>query len=113
MDNQKYNRSGTRTSRFGTPGRINHDSSEFYSSKLYNEFKVPDKIEYTENTIPFDKLNRIYCKSSETMDEIPDNSIHLMITSPPYNAKKEYDEDLSLQEYRNLLYKVFKETYKN
>lgn len=112
MNSQKYNRSGTRTSHFGTPGKINHDSSEFYSSKLYNEFKLPDKIEYTENAIPLDKLNKIYCKSSETMDEIPDNSIHLMITSPPYNAKKEYDEDLSLQEYRNLLYKVFKEAYK-
>ncbi len=29
-----------------------------------------------------------------------------------YNVKKEYDEDLSLQEYRDLLRAVFKETYK-
>jgi site-specific DNA-methyltransferase (adenine-specific) len=35
-----------------------------------------------------------------------------MVTSPPYNAKKEYDEDLSLAEYRELLYAVFTETYK-
>jgi site-specific DNA-methyltransferase (adenine-specific) len=46
------------------------------------------------------------------MSEIPDNSVHLMITSPPYNVKKEYDEDMSLDEYRELLYKVFLETYK-
>jgi DNA modification methylase len=46
------------------------------------------------------------------MDEIPDDSIHLMITSPPYNVKKEYDEDLSLDEYRQLLKNVFTETYK-
>jgi len=45
------------------------------------------------------------------MDEIPDHSIHLMVTSPPYNVKKEYDEDLSLDEYRKLLKTVFKETY--
>ena len=46
------------------------------------------------------------------MSEIPDGSIHLMVTSPPYNAKKEYDDDLSLDEYRELLRNVFAETYK-
>lgn len=106
-------RIGTKTSAFGTPGRINHDSSEFYNSKLYtgqNNIKQP--LVYKENRVPADKLNRIYCKSSESMSEIPDNSVHLMITSPPYNVKKEYDEDMSLDEYRELLYKVFLETYK-
>ena len=106
-------RIGTKTSAFGTPGRINHDSSEFYNSKLYtgqNNIKQP--LVYKENRVPVDKLNRIYCKSSESMSEIPDNSVHLMITSPPYNVKKEYDEDMSLEEYRELLNKVFLETYK-
>ncbi|HOO11862.1 MAG TPA: site-specific DNA-methyltransferase [Bacillota bacterium] len=106
-------RIGTKTSSFGTPGRINHDSSEFYNSKLYtgqNNIKQP--LVYKENRVPADKLNRIYCKSSESMSEIPDNSVHLMITSPPYNVKKEYDEDMSLEEYRELLYRVFLETYK-
>ena len=106
-------RIGTKTSSFGTPGRINHDSSEFYNSKLYtgqNNIKQP--LVYKENRVPADKLNRIYCKSSESMSEIPDNSVHLMITSPPYNVKKEYDEDMSLEEYRGLLYRVFLETYK-
>jgi len=37
------------------------------------------------------------------MVELPDNSVHLMITSPPYNVSKEYDDDLSLTEYINLL----------
>lgn len=106
-------RIGTKTSSFGTPGRINHDSSEFYNSKLYagqNNIKQP--LVYKEDRVPTDKLNRIYCKSSESMSEIPDNSVHLMITSPPYNVKKEYDEDMSLEEYRGLLYRVFLETYK-
>lgn len=56
-------------------------------------------------------MDRIYCKSSESMEEVPDNSVHLMITSPPYNAKMEYDEDLTLEQYRALLYTVFKETH--
>ena len=35
-----------------------------------------------------------------------------MITSPPYNVSKEYDEDLSLSEYLEMLKKVFTETYR-
>jgi len=34
------------------------------------------------------------------MEELPDNSVHLMVTSPPYNVGKEYDENLTLKEYR-------------
>jgi len=29
---------GTRTSAFGSPGRVNHDSTPFYNSKLYEGF---------------------------------------------------------------------------
>jgi len=105
-------RIGTKTSSFGAPGRIGHDSSRFYNSKLYAETKPPQKVKFIENLIPTEHLDKIYCKSSEVMDEIPDYSLHLMVTSPPYNVTKEYDKDLSLQEYRDLLRAVFKETYK-
>lgn len=57
-------------------------------------------------------MNRLFRKSSESMSELPDNSIHLMITSPPYNVSKEYDEDLTLDEYRALLVRVLRETYR-
>jgi DNA modification methylase len=46
------------------------------------------------------------------MKELPNNSVHLMITSPPYNVSKEYDNDLSLNEYLDLLKNSFKETYR-
>jgi site-specific DNA-methyltransferase (adenine-specific) len=46
------------------------------------------------------------------MVELPDNSVHLMVTSPPYNASKEYDEDLNLEEYLALLEQVWQETYR-
>lgn len=45
------------------------------------------------------------------MGELPDNSVHLMVTSPPYNAGKDYDKNLSLEEYRGLLRRVFRETF--
>lgn len=105
-------RKGTRTSSFGSPGRINHDSTPFYGSKLYQGLPRGEIIKYVENSIPFEFLDRIFCKSSECMEELPDNSVHLMITSPPYNVGKDYDEDLTLEEYRNFLNKVWSEVYR-
>ncbi|MBN2374314.1 site-specific DNA-methyltransferase [bacterium] len=87
---------GTETSSFGTPGRINHDSTRFYKSRLYEGLRGVRDVRYIENIIPEKNLNRIYCKSSEKMDELPDNSVHFMVTSPPYNVTKEYDDNLSL-----------------
>ncbi len=103
---------GTKTSSFGSPGRINHDSSKFYRSKLYESLQSEENIQYLENSINKEYLNKIFCKSSEQMEELPDNSVHLMVTSPPYNVGKEYDQNLSLEEYRTLLKKVFTETYR-
>ncbi len=104
---------GTSTSKFGTSKRENHDSSLFYNSKLY-QGSTPRNQPTTviENQISADLLDRIYCSSSEKMTELPDNSIHLMVTSPPYNVSKEYDQNLSLDEYRTLLLNVFKEVYR-
>lgn len=110
--NSETQRQGTKTSDFGTIGRINHDSSEFYKGKLYANQKLPAPETWIENPIPPENVDKLYCASSEQMSEIPDSSIHLMVTSPPYNAKKEYDDDLSLDEYRELLRAVFAETYK-
>lgn len=108
----KYKNNGTKTSSFGSPRRINHDSSKFYNSKLYSGNYSKGLPDFIENNIPEKNINKIFCKSSENMNELPDNSIHLMITSPPYNVGKEYDNDLTLEDYRKLLYKVFKETYR-
>jgi len=109
--NQRKN--GTKTSSFGTPGRINHDSTKFYNSRLYEDLnQEKGNVQYIENPIDEKYINKIFCKSSEVMNELPDNSVHLMVTSPPYNVGKDYDENLSLKEYRALLKRVFKETYR-
>jgi len=106
-------RNGTKTSSFGSPGRINHDSSRFYNSRLYEGLPREKKgVKFVENKISEENINKIFCKSSERMEELPDNSVHLMVTSPPYNVGKEYDENLSLQEYRDFLSRVWKEVYR-
>lgn len=100
---------GTKTSAFGSPGRINHDSTSFYASKLYEGIPNGKIVNYIENTIPYDYLDKVLCKSSEKMEELPDNSIHLMVTSPPYNVGKEYDNNLTLKDYRVFLKRVWSE----
>jgi len=112
MGEETNKRRTTETSAFGTPGRISHDASKFYASRLYEDVQVEKKVRYVENPIPQERLDRIWCKSSEAMVELPDNSVHLMVTSPPYNASKEYDEDLNLEEYLALLRQVWQETYR-
>ncbi|NLL27255.1 MAG: site-specific DNA-methyltransferase [Bacteroidales bacterium] len=110
MANKRQN--GTKTSAFGTSGRINHDSSKFYNSKLYTELGKKKTLEKNENDFPYELENKFILGSAENMKELPDNSVHLMITSPPYNVSKEYDDDLSLKEYLQLLENSFKETYR-
>lgn len=103
----------SQTSSFGVNARIGHDSSIFYNSKLYENLNLKQnnkKKKENENPILEKYINQIFAHSSENMNELPDNSVHLMITSPPYNVSKDYDENLSLNEYLGLLERVLKET---
>ena len=102
-------RKGTKTSSFGSPGRIGHDATPFYSSRLYEGLPKEETVKYVENPIPSEFLDKIFCKSSERMEELPDNSVHLMVTSPPYNVGKDYDKNLTLDEYRAFLKRVWSE----
>lgn len=110
MDEDK--KTGTQTSAFGTPGRVSHDSSRFYNSRLYEDVNKAEDLPYVENPVPPEVLDRILCKSSEVMDDLPDDSVHLLVTSPPYNAQKEYDQDLTLSEYLEMLARVWREAYR-
>lgn len=106
------NRSKTETSSFGTNGRINHHSEKFYNSKLYKELESKTVSDRIVNDYPKSLENKIICGKAQDMSSIPDNSLHLMITSPPYNVSKEYDQDLSLKDYLQMLENVFEETYR-
>ncbi len=104
---------GSKTTRFGTTSRINHDASTYYGSKLYTELPTErGEVPSPANPFPTAYANTLILGSSERMAEIPDNSLHLMVTSPPYNVTKAYDADLSLPDYLQLLTRVFAETYR-
>ncbi len=104
---------GTKTSSFGASTKISHDSSTYYDSRLYSELSTPqEQGNSSQNIFPEELFNTFILGNAENMKEIPDNSLHLMITSPPYNVSKEYDDNLSLQEYLDMLRNVFSETYR-
>lgn len=65
-----------------------------------------------ENSLPESARNRFFLKSSEDMSDLPDRCVHLMVTSPPYNVGKDYDSDLSMEEYLGLIRNVMLETYR-
>jgi site-specific DNA-methyltransferase (adenine-specific) len=102
----------TTTSTFGIPGRENHDSSPFYASRLYIDQSKETIVDYVENSVPIECLDHIFCCSAEYMSELPNNSIHLMVTSPPYNVGKEYDEDMTIQEYLLWLERIWMEVFR-
>ena len=57
-------------------------------------------------------MNQIYNHTSEDMHELPDESVHLVVTSPPYNVGKEYEENLTSGQYHQLLNNVWFECYR-
>jgi site-specific DNA-methyltransferase (adenine-specific) len=111
-------RRSTQSSDFGVGRREAHDASVFYGSRLYQDaFFSPEvslkDLENVEVPPPGPWADQLYCHSAEDMHHLPNNSVGLAVTSPPYNASKQYDEDLSLQEYLSLIRSVGAEVYRS
>lgn len=101
----------TTTSNFGVGGRESHDSKPFYdrfrAPELSDDQDVPKAAPVPE---PF------VCGDARHMDLIADGSVALVVTSPPYFAGKQYEEELeregvpsSYLEYLEMLTDVFAE----
>jgi modification methylase len=109
MPRPKRSQPATTTSAFGSPGRGSHDATPFYNSRMYAALPQEETQVYVENSIPAENLDHIFCASAEKMLQLPESSVHLMVTSPPYNVGKEYDSDLTLEEYLKFLKRVWSE----
>ena len=103
-------RASTATSSFGVSRREGHDATTYYTSRL-NEGLVASREVGEVQAFPSEHLDTVHCGDSRALP-LPNNCVHLVVTSPPYNASKEYDENLSLAEYLNLLHEVFAECYR-
>ena len=115
-------RSKTATYSFGASRREGHDASAFYGRSLYANGVPPLQIGAPlapfrpKGSVPWQPLSewadRIYCHTAEDMREVPDGSVALAFTSPPYNDGKEYDQDVDLVQYLALIGRVAAEVYR-
>ena len=102
----------TRTTNFGVGKRESHDASVFYARFASPELS-DDVVVNTELSQPDPAC---ILGDSRDMRAIPNASVALVVTSPPYFAGKEYEEALgedgvpgSYREYLQLLRDVFAE----
>jgi site-specific DNA-methyltransferase (adenine-specific) len=100
----------TATRSFGVGRRESHDASSFYARFAPKHISTDDSLEG-----PFELAQPLVCGDARAMD-LPDNSVALVITSPPYFAGKEYEEALgqglipaTYADYLEMLRDVFAE----
>jgi len=79
---------GTSTSAFGAGRRESHDASEFYA-----RFSPPEISSSTDVRRLEAELTGSNCFLGDAADmkQLPDNSVALVVTSPPYFVGKEYE----------------------
>ena len=101
----------TSTSNFGAGRRESHDATAFYE-----RFEAPTLSGDDGVVEPYEIEERFVHGDARHMDAIRDGSVALVVTSPPYFAGKQYEEELerdgvpsSYVEYLQLLTDVFAE----
>src|SRR3954451_6201705 len=98
---------GTSTTAFGVSRRESHDSSAFYQRALVEVEETKDR---TVNDAPF--VDTVFEQSAVNMSQLPDNSVALMVTSPPYHVGKDYDSDISFDAFLAMLERTLAEVHR-
>ncbi len=104
-------RRGTSTSNFGVGKRESHDASDFYARFVEPAITEDDHVHgWLDLDTPF------VIGDSRDMTVLPDSSVALVVTSPPYFVGKDYERDIerneiprSYAEYLEMLTAVFTE----
>ncbi|MGE3361103.1 MAG: site-specific DNA-methyltransferase [Acidimicrobiia bacterium] len=99
----------TTTSNFGVGARESHDATPFY-----DRFRAPELSDDDRVPAPTPVAEPFVCGDARHLDTIEDGSVALVVTSPPYFAGKQYEEELeregvpsSYLEYLQMLTDVF------
>ncbi|HEX3334228.1 MAG TPA: site-specific DNA-methyltransferase [Acidimicrobiales bacterium] len=101
-------RAATSTSNFGVGRRESHVADAFYA-----RFEAPE-LSADEHVTPHEPGVSCILGDARHMDAVADDSVALVVTSPPYFAGKQYEEELGREgvpgsyiEYLGLLRDVF------
>jgi site-specific DNA-methyltransferase (adenine-specific) len=111
VDGRAQRKRATSTSAFGVSRRENHDASGFYA-RFAPPITSDDEIVQPVPPLADDCI----LGDARDMAALPDNSVALVVTSPPYFVGKQYEEELardgvpaSYLDYLDLLRDVFRE----
>ena len=77
-------RRATSTSAFGVGKRESHDASDFYA-----RFTAP-VVSKDDDVRPCSVPDQLFCGDSRDMHAVDDNSVALVVTSPPYFQLRDY-----------------------
>lgn len=76
----------------------NHSFSEIVNKLSYQK----QKHNILKNSVDLNNQATLFeGDCMKLLEQIPDNSINLIITSPPYNIGKEYEKKSDINEYYN------------
>lgn len=94
---------------------INHEN-EMVRTVIYKEYFAQEKntksvLPHAE-TYPFLKNVVVNADVREVLKNVPDDSVHLTFTSPPYYNARDYSIYPSYNAYLHFLEEVFQETYR-
>ncbi|MDH3301358.1 MAG: site-specific DNA-methyltransferase [Acidimicrobiia bacterium] len=81
----------TTTSSFGVGRREGHDSSSFYARFAAPELSTDETVNRPPELLTELGGARLYLGDGSKMAELPDNSVALVVTSPPYFVGKDYE----------------------
>lgn len=94
-------------------------------SRVYmsdTEIEIPLPNEMSEESLDANEISDKECIQEvdtifqgdclKLLESLPDESVQTIITSPPYNIGKKYEEDLPFEEYLNIHQKVIEECYR-
>ena len=81
----------TQTSAFGVGRREGHDAGAFYSRFTAPILSDDETVNRPDALIEELGSGRLFVGSSTRMDALPDSSVALIVTSPPYFVGKEYE----------------------
>ena len=81
----------TRTSSFGVGRREGHDSSSFYERFSPPQISDDETVNRPEELITELGAGKLFHGSIDELNALPENSVALVVTSPPYFVGKDYE----------------------
>jgi len=91
---------------------IDHDVTASKAKGRVSNFLKKDKMkaEGKKVKIPETEVPNVFFKDARNMSELDDESIHLVLTSPPYGIGMDYEKDYKLEEILDNNYAVLEES---